>query len=275
MLQQAIIYCRVSSPKQVTEGHGLASQETRCREYAKHKNYEVVAVFHEEGITGKLMDRPKMQDMLSFLKKHRKENHIIIIDDISRLARDIETHIYLRTAIDAAGGKLESPSIEFGEDSDSRLVEHLLASVAAHQREKNAEQVKNRMRARVMNGYWCFHPALGYRYATKAGHGKILVPNEPVSSIIKEALEGFASGRFETQTEVQRFFESQNEFPKDRKGCVHLQRIREILERSLYAGYIDVPKWNLSLQPGKHEPLISFKTYQDIRKRLQGTAKAP
>ena len=32
--QKAVIYCRVSSTKQTTEGDGLASQETRCREYA-------------------------------------------------------------------------------------------------------------------------------------------------------------------------------------------------------------------------------------------------
>ncbi|MEZ5919417.1 MAG: recombinase family protein [Alphaproteobacteria bacterium] len=274
MSQQAVIYCRVSSQKQVREGHGLGSQETRCREYAKHKGYDVVAAFHEEGITGKLMDRPQMQEMLSYLRKHKKENPIVIIDDISRLARDIETHIHLRTAIDSAGGKLESPSIEFGDDSDSRLVEHLLASVAAHQREKNAEQVKNRMRAKVMNGYWVFSPVPGYRYALVGGH-KMLVPDEPVASIIREALEGFASGRFETQTEVQRFLENQAEFPKNKKGGIHLQKIKDILERVLYAGYIDVPKWGISLHPGKHEALISFTTYQTIQKRLQGTANAP
>lgn len=30
--QKAVIYCRVSSKKQVREGDGLRSQETRCRE---------------------------------------------------------------------------------------------------------------------------------------------------------------------------------------------------------------------------------------------------
>ena len=147
--RKAVIYCRVSSPKQVKEGHGLQSQETRCREYAKHKGYKVIDVFKDEGITGKLLDRPNIQKMLVFLKAHKKENLVVIIDDISRLARNIETHIKLRSSIAEAGGKLESPSIEFGDDSDSRLVEHLLASVAAHQREKNTEQVRNRMRARV------------------------------------------------------------------------------------------------------------------------------
>jgi hypothetical protein len=48
---------------------------------------------------------------------------------------------------------LKSPTIEFGEDSDSILVENLLASVSQHQRQKNSEQTVNRMRARTMNGY--------------------------------------------------------------------------------------------------------------------------
>ena len=36
-------------------------------------------------------------------------------------------HFELRVKIDEAGGVLVSPSVEFGEDSDSQLVENLLA----------------------------------------------------------------------------------------------------------------------------------------------------
>ena len=71
---------------------------------------------------------------------------------MSRLARGLDAHLELRRAISAAGGVLESPSIEFGEDPDSILVENLLASVSQHQRQKNGEQTKNRMKARVQNG---------------------------------------------------------------------------------------------------------------------------
>ena len=132
--QQAIIYCRVSSIKQVKEGHGLNSQETRCREYAKHKNYEVTEVFQDDGVSGSLIERPGMKALLQFLKHEKDNEPVVIIDDISRLARGLEAHIQLRTSISSAGGKLESPSIEFGEDSDSQLVENLLASVSQHQR---------------------------------------------------------------------------------------------------------------------------------------------
>ncbi len=273
---KSIVYCRVSSQAQVKKGDGLGSQETRCREYTKNRGYSVEATFYDEGVSGKLLDRAKMREMLSYLKAHaKKEPIVVIIDDISRLARDLETHIKLRTAIADVGGKLESPAIEFGEDSDSRLVEHLLASVAAHQREKNAEQVKNRMRARMQNGYWVFQAPAGYRFERKSGGGKILVPDEPAASAVKTALEGFASGRFETQTDLIRFLKGQPGFPKEKSGNIHITRITEMLERVIYTGYMEYKPWGITLQPGKHEGLVSFETFNKIQERLREKAKAP
>ena len=211
---RAVVYCRVSSAKQTKQGDGLDSQETRCREYAKFKGYEVVSVFTDD-MSGSLAARPGMQAMLSFLRKHRKNSHVVIIDDISRLARGLEAHLKLRSEIGGAGGILQSPSIEFREDSDSQLVENLLASVSQHQRQKNGEQTVNRMRSRIMNGYWVFQAPLGYRYERTSGHGKMLVRDEPRASILQEALESYASGRFQTQVEVKRFLENQPAWPKD------------------------------------------------------------
>lgn len=263
---KAVIYARVSDPKQVTRGSGLGSQETRCRDYARGKGYDVIEVFRDEGTSGGIIERPGMQTMLTFLKKHRRTAaHIVIIDDISRLARGLEAHIQLRTAISAAGGKLESPSIEFGEDSDSMLVENLLASVSQHQRQKNAEQTKNRMMARASNGYWGFSPPIGYRYDRVAGHtGKVLLPDRPLATIIAKALEDFASGRLETQAEVQRALQREPLFPKNRHGEVHPERVKQILSQVLYAGYMSVPQWNLYRIPARHEPLISFETFLKI-----------
>ena len=156
---KAVIYCRVSSVSQVEEGHGLESQETRCREYARRKGYEVVETFFEKAVSGGVQDRPSFNAMLGYIRAQQSSGVVIIIDDISRFARDIEGHWALRHALKEIGGKLESPQIKFGEDSDSVLVENLLASVSQHQRQKNGEQTKNRMRARVMNGYWCLSGA--------------------------------------------------------------------------------------------------------------------
>ena len=186
---KAVIYARVSSVKQTTRGDGLSSQITRCTEYAKYKGYELTQTFQDD-LSGSLIQRPGMQAMLKFLRSNRGDPHVVIIDDISRLARGIEAHLQLRSAISDAGGILESPSIEFGEDSDSQLVEHLLAAVSQHQRQKNGEQTKNRMRARVLNGYWVFQVPIGYKFEKVPGHNKLLVRHDPLDSAIQEALEG-------------------------------------------------------------------------------------
>ena len=272
--QKAVIYCRVSGAKQIREGDGLGSQETRCREFAGFKGYEVVKVFKED-ISGKLASRPAMIDLVQFLRRYRKTGTVVIIDDISRLARGLEAHLQLRAALAKAGGRLESPSIEFGDDSDSLLVENMLASVAQHQREKNGEQTTNRMRARMQNGYWVFRAPIGYEYTKKSGSGSILVRDEPVASIIADVMERYASGRLQSKTEAKRFLENQPAFPKSQAGIIHLSRIDELFNRSIYAGYITYEKWGLHLIPAKHEVLITYETYQSIHKRVSKTANAP
>lgn len=168
----------------------------------------------------------------------------MIIDDISRFSRDVLVHWQLRALLSEAGGKLESPSMEFGDDSVSILRENLLASVSQHQRQKNGEQTKNRMRARLMNGYWVFSAPPGMKYEKVSGHGNLPVRDEPIASYIQEAIEGFASGRFETQGEVKRYLESCPEFPKGfADGTIRFERVARILRGIHYAGYLERPDW--------------------------------
>jgi hypothetical protein len=132
------------------------------------------------------------------------------------------------------------------------------------------------MRARTMNGYWCFQALVGYKYERIDGHGKMLVRDEPVASLIQEALEGFAVGRFETQVEVKRFLESQPAFPKDLpNGQIRQQRIFEMMRRSVYAGHIEAESWNVSLRKAHHQGLISYETFEKIQTRLRDGARAP
>ena len=275
--KKAIIYARVSSPKQVRKGHGLEAQEMRCREHARYRGYEVVQVFKDEGVSGSLKDRPNIKALITYLKRNRKRGpFVVIIDEISRLARDIRAHLDLKDAILGAGAELESPGIEFGTDANGILFEQTQAIFAEHHRRKNREQVISRMQARVMSGYYCFAPVPGYKYAEVPGHGKMLVPEPQDAPIVKEGMEGFASGRFQTMTEVKRFMDRYPlSFVKTKSGKVRLQQVKEILDRPLYAGYINVKKWDVYMHQGKHEPLISLETWNRIRERMNGVTNAP
>jgi site-specific DNA recombinase len=272
--KSAVIYCRVSSIKQSTVGDGLKSQETRCREFARMKGYDVVEVFSDD-VSGSRVHRPGMGAMLAYLRKRKTQGIVVIIDDVSRLARGLEAHLELRGSIASAGGILESPSIEFGEDSDSKLIENLLASVSQHSRQKNGEQTINRMRARVTNGYAVFQAPVGYEYKSVPGRGKMLKRVEPIATVVQEALEGFAYGRFETQADVMRFLTENPLFPKGPSGGILNHRVFQMLTNGVYAGYVEAPRWGITRRVGHHEPLISQQTFQRVQDRLNGTGYAP
>ncbi|WP_316861060.1 hypothetical protein [uncultured Cohaesibacter sp.] len=107
------------------------------------------------------------------------------------------------------------------------------------------------MRARVMNGYCVLSRPPKGSLSADPTHRKLLVRDEPIASILQEALEGFACGRFQTQVEVKRFLESQPDYPKDLPdGTIRNQRIYEILTQPLYAGYVQSEGLEVSLRKG-------------------------
>lgn len=252
-MPKSIIYCRVSSDRQVKEGHGLDGQESRCRKYARERGYEVAAVFRDEGVSGGVIERAGMQQVLDFLDSGEK-GCVVIIDDIKRLARDLIGHFTLRKAIQSRGGTVESPSHHFGDEPEEVFVESIMAATAELERNQNRKQVKNRMKARLEAGYWSFYPPPGYAYAKVSGHGKLIVPKEPEASIIRAALEGFASGHLDHQVDVQLFLKSKGFQPRRERGSstAYLVQVKRLLTREVYAGFIHYPP--LERDPSKRTP---------------------
>ncbi len=274
--RKAVIYVRISSSKQLTDGDGIRSQESACRDYARYKGLEVVHVFRDV-MSGKHKSRPDMDKMLDFLRTRQNENYAVIIDDISRLARDIITHIALRTDITAAGGELMSPSIEFSDNPQAQLPEKIMALVKEQERIDNAARSKSRSIARLKAGYWVFSAPVGFKYikAKGDGGGKVLVRDEPVATIVADALEKFASGYFGSQVEMKRHLEDHPSFPKSASGKIGNEQVRLMLTRPHYAGYIAHEDWGVPLIKAKHEGLISYQTYLKIQDQLGGKKQFP
>jgi DNA invertase Pin-like site-specific DNA recombinase len=265
-----IIYCRVSSLKQLKQGDGLKGQEKRCRDYAAQKSYTVLDVFHEEAITGGIAERPAMRQMLEFLTAQSGET-IVIVDDLKRFARDVESHFGLKVAIYRKGGRLESPSFRFGDTAEDRFIETVLAAQAELERNQNKRQVCNRMKARLEQGYWTFNPPAGYRYKAHPVHKKILIVDRSKAKYIRAALEGFASDHLRSISEVQRFLAAQGYFgaAPNPYSSKYTMQTRRMLGQVLYAGHLEFKAWQVSLRPAHHPALISLVTYQKIQQKLQ------
>lgn len=274
---KAVIYCRVSSEKQVKEGSGLDSQEHRCREYAKSLGLEVENVFRDEGISGGLFDRPAVKALLGYLDGHWENKYVVIFDDLKRFARDVEVHIRLKTELKAREASLRCLNYTFDDSAEGEFVETIFAAQNQLERKQNRRQVCQKMKARVERGYWCFNPPAGYEYRRDKEHGKLLFLVQPIADILAEGLNAFAENRLLEQTDFLNFLLAKNLhglLGRDRKK-VNYEYAKSLLTQPLYAGIVEFQDWGISKRRGHHKAIISEETYRKIQFKLKRPERKP
>lgn len=260
-MNYAVIYTRVSSQKQIEEGHGCESQESACRQYCKAHGLTVLNVFHEQAISGASLDRPAFDALCTFLRQ-QKTAVKVIMDDVSRLARDHILYSHLKTQLTQSGGEICFVNMQFEDSPEGQYVETIIAATAELERKQNARRTKSRMTARAKAGFYLSNAPFGYEYSKHKTFGKILIQKQPDASVIKEALKGFASGRFETQFEVKSFIDQQLNIK------LGYNSVKNLLTRIFYAGIIDFPSLGVHVK-GKHDSLIDLETFHKIQARLK------
>lgn len=82
----AVLYIRVSTQRQASEGVSLAAQEDSCRKHAERLGLAVLAVHRDEGISGKedINNRP---GLLAAVTECNEKNAVLVAYSCSRVAR--------------------------------------------------------------------------------------------------------------------------------------------------------------------------------------------
>ena len=271
--EKAIIYCRVSSERQKNEGHGLESQEQRCKVYAKDKGYDVVQVYKDSASGGgDFMNRPAMAEMIRYIDSKPFNSYVVIFDDLKRFARDTEFHLKLRASFSARNVIPKCLNFNFEDTPESRYVETLFAATNELEKEQNRRQVIQKQKARLELGYWAFGTKRGYEMLQDPVHGKLLTALEPDASILKEAFEGYANGRFLHKVDACSFL-VEKEFWTKQKPERYIDKLTYMLEDPLYAGFIDYPVWEVERRKGHHKGIISIEVFDAIQRRLNQNSK--
>lgn len=271
----ALIYNRVSSIQQSSDGSGLESQEHRCLKYAQDKGYIVDSelVFPDTfSGGGDFMRRPAMRDLLNYIDNNPGKRYVVIFDDLKRFARDTKFHIELRSAFNVRKVKVECLNFNFEETPEGNFVETILAAQNQLEREQNQRQVIQKQKARLESGYWAFHGPIGYTMKKVPGYsGKIAVQDDRAPAL-KEALEGYANFRFIHFTDVAQFLKDKGLLGKARTDR-YIDTISDLLKNPFYAGYIEYKKWEVTRRSGVHEALIDEATYNKNLERLSKPAQ--
>ena len=281
MRTKAFIYCRVSSLKQVTEGNGLQAQEQNCVEYAQQNDYEIIRIYKEEATSGAAISRKKLNELFVDIENIRKKDKnchiVIVVDEVSRLAREVLIHVDLVTRATDLNASIKFVKQNFENSSMGKFLENLYASIAQLERDKNTERVVERMLARLKAGAYVYGRAkLGYVYTRnyQSGIGAIQTPHIKNGPIVTDAIERYASGELQTYSDVAKFLVDKGIVyeegrHRDMPRKYNINSARAMFDNiEFYAGYIKSPDQGFELLDGKHTPLIDLDTYNRVQSRL-------
>ncbi len=270
--REGIVYARVSSKRQETEGTGLKSQEGRCLTDLQNIKVPHAETFRDS-VTGggDFMNRPAMRAMLEYIDTRPHKKFVVVFDDLKRFARDVEFHLKLRTAFEMRDVALRCLNYNFDDSDEGRFAELIMAGQAELERKQNKRQVIQKQRARLLLGYWAFGSKKGYKMTRSPIHGTISMRKEPEATYLQEALEGYAKSVFLRKVDACRFLVDKG-FWKAQAPERYIDKFTVILRDPFYAGFIEYPAWEVSIREGKHEGLISKEIFELNQKRLTNEA---
>lgn len=291
---KAVIYVRVSSEGQVTQWHGLESQETICRERCQRQKWleiEVVRIFREEGVSGKLMDRKAMNEAIKFLEIENKKYtkiHYFVVTDADRIARpdDIAEAFTLEQSIEGLWVKIVTVNNKRDTETDEGKFLHTIQyAIAGLERRKILRRTMNGRLSSMKNGGWAFpKPPLGYlREKQSDSKGYTDVIDEINWPIIREGLELYAYNPMFGQAQLQKYLAEKGIQGSKSRKTQHFSVIEKMFKDYrlyFYAGYIYYPeRWIDEPVKWKHQGLISLDTVEKILekeatkiKRTRGTS---
>lgn len=173
----AVGYVRVSREEQARDGVSLDAQRARVAAYATAKGLELGDVLADEGLSGKDLNRPALEDLLN--RCRRGEVGHVIVWKLDRLTRRTRHLLSLVEDLFLAR-HIELHSVSESLDTSTphgRFVLTLFGGLAQMERELIAERTRGALAWKRENGQPTSHPPLGFRPNGRRGH-MLPVPEE-------------------------------------------------------------------------------------------------
>ena len=78
-MEKAVIYARVSSEEQAKHGFSIGNQKKVCVEFAQKSGFVVDKIFVDEGNSAKNLDRPEIQELMTYCGKKKNNIKALVI----------------------------------------------------------------------------------------------------------------------------------------------------------------------------------------------------
>lgn len=263
---KAVIFCRVSSREQEETGYSLPAQEKLLREYSQTKGFSITKVFAISESAKKQNKRVSFKEMIKYLNK--KKINILICEKTDRLTRNMKDAVMIKDWVEANENRQihflkENFVLSKSSKSNETFIWNIKTSVSQFYIDNLSEEVKKGQKEKIAQGWYPSRPPLGYKSAGESGH-KIIVIDKNTAPFIERLFELYSTGKYSLLILEDKL--KKEGFRNFNGKKVGKTTLHNILRNPFYYGSF---LWNGKLYQGKHQPIISYKLFQLVQKKLK------
>lgn len=259
MIKKAAIYIRVSTSEQADKGYSIDEQRERLIAYCKAMGWEMSGVYVDGGYSGKDINRPGLQKLISEIKLH----DVVVIYKLDRLSRSqkdtlalIEDTLMKNTVDIVSLQESLDTSTPFG-----RAAIGILSAFAQLERETIKERSLLGRTGRAKSGKWVgtSRPPIGYDYNIETQQ---LIINPYEAEQVKMVFDMFLAG-----TGLQKIADTMHSAGHRHKygDWSWWGGITTMLKNPVYTGKVTFADNEFD---GNHELIIDAETFAKVQEKL-------
>lgn len=256
-------YMRVSTETQVLN-NGIQMQEDVIKKYCEDNNITLDGIFTDLGISGTVLERDGIIDLLSTLKKGDN----IIVMNTSRLWRENFTKAMIIKEIQKAGANvvsIEQPNYDiYTKDPNEFLVNSMFELLDQYDRMAIAMKLAKGRKAKANNGSKsCGNVAFGYKW----------INAEVVIDYNNNLIVQDIFNNYETLGSLQKLADYciEKGYKTSRGNDFSKSSLKKILNNDFYIGVV---RYNEKTVAGTHTPIIDKEQFNRVQTLLSGNRKA-
>jgi site-specific DNA recombinase len=269
--KKAIGYIRISSIRQV-DNESPETQRDVISRYAESQGIDIIEWFFDEAKSGKNADRAELQKLLTFAAKYKGRIDHVIVYNMRRASRDLESYTtQVRMLLQARGITMRSATEPVDDTKMGRFMENFLVLMGQLDNEGKAEVTIDNMKALAEQGYWQHPPIVGYEVTkinNERGKPRPSLKKSKMADKVQMVLERFSVGDM-TKAELTRYAESVG-LRSRYNNVMSEDSINRLVKSPTYAGFVSDKLTGYELVQGMHPAIISPAIFERNQALLHG-----
>jgi DNA invertase Pin-like site-specific DNA recombinase len=260
IMKKVYVYLRVSTSTQVQFGFGLDMQLDSIKKYCEFNNLQIEKVFEDKGISGTLVNRPALDEMIETIENNPEIKDIVVFNT-SRLWRETTVQAIITKDLKKVGAEvisIDNPKFSLYSEGTDKLLNTIMTALDDYDRYQIAKKLAKGRRTKAKTGNKaCGTAPIGYKWNNAS-----IVWDEDYVEIVKLIFHKYIE--LESLGKVKKYLDEIG-YETNTGKPFSKQSIKNILTNDFYKGIVthaDIKK------EGTHEPIINKIVFGRVQSML-------